>query len=44
MPNALLLADGTAAKAPSAELALVMQRIVDETVAFFPRYQLRGEP
>lgn len=44
MPNALLLADCTAAKAPSAELALVMQRIVDETVAFFPRYQLRGEP
>jgi putative flippase GtrA len=40
LPHALDLADGSPAVAPSAELALAMQRIVDETVSSRPRYGL----
>jgi len=44
LPHELLLYDGTTANAPSADLALAMQRIVEETVFSFPRYKKLNGP
>lgn len=43
LPFALSLADGSAADAPSADLALTMQEVVWDTVQTFPRYRERPQ-
>lgn len=43
LPNELLLADGTAATAPSPETALLMQQIVWDVVTRYPRTGVRRE-